>query len=725
LAAHLIWPQPDSCLIFSLSFQGVIALKPARRCYSVSRLPSLRSPIQSLNQSLLTLPLPEYAISYSDRSARYFSSCKSLPPTGLVLEALHPRARSEAATRRGDPMILTTQSNSDRSNKRKRLNDPFQPHLQSGHHGNVDGSHPKIDAVVLDDRHHDGFGDFQLMQIDYQYSISVQIPTPKTQLQVPWSEWDRVYCDKGHPSDAVEEGPVINERLGYDFWSRQSKQYNLLQNGREEAFIILNQQNPTDTQQHLHPPSTETGHAYEEGERANTYTPDSLTRASNRNTPAPLTRTGGSSPTSSPTHILPNQGRRRRPPPPTIKENANKMRKKGSCYRCYIMKERCVMTEQGELDGTCKRCREILHDYRTWVLPCSNIKLQDRLRFMLPEVLFSHLRRYKVREYIKLHTNERLIGSSFKLALGMDFDTPLILDVVEFDVPPDQKNTPIMEFQLTSGGSSTDSTLDSPPVMPVLVDRFSIWRQLYIWLESINREESKFPLHCFPESHEDWQREILTDICTHYRECISGLGVQEKDPFGAFRWAMKLTVLNHIMCHPFTVPNRDVESLLGRLHNYKPTGSLEWVCPRVVNKVIKHYCVPMLETAGQQLLKQLDTIFRSNKITEAVWDQTFSIVFLCLIVIGKNQVALSEKARICVINGDDSLTVEQAMNAVMEMENDLAEHLIGMFHERFSTKRRKRLNPFAKNPEDRPQYMTRLMGSIGSATELYGNRLCS
>ena len=153
--------------------------------YSVSSLPSLHSPIQSLNQSLLTLPLPECAVSYSEGSARYFSSCESLSPTGPVLEALHPRARSEAATRLGDPMILTTQSNSDRSNKRRRLNDQFQPLPHSCHHDNVDGSHPKIDAVVPDNRHHDDFGDFQLRQIDYQYSISVQIPTPKTQLQVP------------------------------------------------------------------------------------------------------------------------------------------------------------------------------------------------------------------------------------------------------------------------------------------------------------------------------------------------------------------------------------------------------------------------------------------------------------------------------------------------------------------------------------------------------------
>lgn len=63
------------------------------------------------------------------------------PPTGLVLEALHPRARSEAATRLGDPMVLTLQPNSDRNYKRRRLNDQFQPPLHSGHHDNVDGSH--------------------------------------------------------------------------------------------------------------------------------------------------------------------------------------------------------------------------------------------------------------------------------------------------------------------------------------------------------------------------------------------------------------------------------------------------------------------------------------------------------------------------------------------------------------------------------------------------------
>jgi hypothetical protein len=390
------------------------------------------------------------------------------------------------------------------------------------------------------------------------------------------------------------------------------------------------------------------------------------------------------------------------------------------------MKERCVINEQG---GICERCREILNDCRTWALPCSNSKLQDRLKFMLPEVLVSHLRPCKVREYIELHTNGRLRNSSFKLALEMDFDTLLVLDVVEF-VPPDQENATMMGFQLTSGGSSTDLMLDSPPVMPFIADKFAIWKQLYTWLESISREESKFPEHCFPESHEYWPRKILTDICTHYRECISEPEVREKGPFETFRWAMKLTVLNHIMCHPFTVPDYNVESLLSRLHNYKPTGPLEWVCPRVVNKVIKHYCVPMLERAKLQVLEQLNSILRSGKATEALWDQAFSIVFLCLIAIGKNQVALLEKARVCVANGDDSFTIEHAMNAVKEMENELAGHLIGMYHQKFSTKKKgngngKSSNPFARDPKHRPQPMTRLMESIGSATELYGNRLCS
>lgn len=382
------------------------------------------------------------------------------------------------------------------------------------------------------------------------------------------------------------------------------------------------------------------------------------------------------------------------------------------------------MTEQGELDGTCERCREILHDYRTWVLPCSNIKLQDRLRFMLPEVLVSHLRRCKVREYIKLHTNGRLRNSSFKLALDMDFDTLLVIDVVEFD-PPDHLNAPMIGFQLTNDGSSTSLILDSPPVMPIIIDKHAIWKQLYTWVESISKEESKFPEQCFPESHEGWHREILTSICTHYRECISEPKLREKGHFEAFRWAMKLTVLNHTMCHPFTVPDRDVKSLRDKLHNYKPTEPPEWVCPRVVNKVIKHYCVPMLETAKQQVLGQLNTILRSGKATEAIWDQAFSIVFLCLIAIGKNQVALLERAAVFEANGDDSFTIGSAMGAVEEMENELAEHLIGMFHQRLSTKKKgngngKSSNPFAKDPKDRPQIITPLMESIGSATNIYG-----
>lgn len=555
------------------------------------------------------------------------------------------------------------------------------------------------------------------MHIDCQHSISAQIPAPTTHLQGPWSEWDRVYPGKSHPGDAVEEGPAFCQHLSYDFWSHQPKQYNFHQNGREETLNIFSQQNPTDTHQHLHLLFTGTDHAYERDERASIDTPTSATWARS------------CSPTSPTNPILPNHGGRRGPLSPTVKENANKMRKKGSCYRCYIMKERCVMTEQGELDGTCERCRAILNDYRTWVLPCSNMKLQDRLRFMLPEGLVSHLRPCKVREFIALHTNGRLTNSSFKLALEMDFGIPLVLDVAQF-VLPDHENASTMGFQLTSSGSSTNLMLDSPPVMPIVADKYAIWRQIYIWLESTSREESEFPEYCFPESHEGWHREILANICTHYRECISDPNVREKGPFETFRWAMKLIVLNHIMCHPFTVPDCDVKLLLGQLHNYKPTGPLEWVCPRVVNRVIKHYCVPMLEWAKLQVLGQLNTIFRSGKATEALWDQAFSIVFLCLITIGKNQVALLEKARVSEANRDNSFTIEHAMDAVKEMENELAEHLIGMFHQRLASAKKstgngKCSNPFAKDPKDRPQAITQLMKSISSATGIYGNRLCS
>jgi hypothetical protein len=547
------------------------------------------------------------------------------------------------------------------------------------------------------------------MDFNYQNSISHPVPPSTNPLDAPWSEWNRTYYGPSYISDTVEEDPVFHQPLNYDCWTHwycygEREQRGALQTPSEKAY--------TDNQQHLQLPSASANRANHGNTGANGSTPDSAAS------------TSSGSPASSTATALHIPGRRNGPLSPSSRHNARIMREKGSCFRCFVMKERCVMDEHSDHDGICKGCRDRSNDFRTWELHCSRLKLQDRVAFMLPDALTAHLHPSKISEYIQLHTAGPLTGSPFKLEMEMDFDTPLELDVVEF-VPRGQKDAPMLAFQLTATGSNTDMRLNNPPIIPVLVDKRAIRQHINTWLDSISREtKSNFPEYCFPGAHEHWQREILTILCTYHRAYISRLETNGLGPFQTLRWALKLITLNHIMCHAFTVPDNKVESLLRKLRRYPPTGPPGWVCPRLVNKVIKYFCLPLLNRAISLVLKHLHKILRSTTDKELLWDQAFSIVFLCLIVIGKNQVALVERAKVCKANDDNSFSMQDAVKCIEKMELELSEHLIGMFHQRFSTKKGgsgngKTFNPLAGNPGGERLPPTGLMQNVRLATERY------
>lgn len=548
------------------------------------------------------------------------------------------------------------------------------------------------------------------MDLDGQY-ISAPIPAPMHTLQGPWSELDPRYPGQSVLSGMLEEGTEFQQSLSYPSWTLSLMQATYEEEQRRE-FHTSGQKAHANYQHHPQSLFATSNSAYRQDGCTNTGTPGSPSSGS------PASSTNGVT-------YLP--GRRKGPLSPSGRQNARKMRKKGSCFRCVVMREKCVIDESKD-DGICERCRGILNDRRTWNLPCSQLKLRDRLRFMLPDFLTSHLRACKVREYIEANTNGSVNGSAFKLEIEIGFDTPLVLDAVEFH-PRGQEKPAMRGFQLTTTGSSTSVILYSPPIIPVLLSKCAIWLHIRNWVQSIiSGDVSDFPEQCFPEFHEQWQRDILREIWAYSQTCISKSETQEGRAFYALRRALELVVLNHIMCHAFTVPEDKVESLCGQLRNYRPTGPLEWVCPRVVNKVIKSYCLPMLKEVNLAVLEDLHDILRSTTLKEALWDQAFSIVFLCLITIGKNQVAVLERAEACEANGDDSLTLDDAVNSIEEMEIELAKHLIEMFHHRFSTRKKgngngKPFNPLAADPPGPSLKMTSLMEVIRNATERHG-RLC-
>jgi hypothetical protein len=409
------------------------------------------------------------------------------------------------------------------------------------------------------------------------------------------------------------------------------------------------------------------------------------------------------------------------------RQNAKAIRGKGSCFRCFLMSERCVLDEHSANDGICQRCRKLgnSNNYRTWGLTCSEIGLDQRGIFMLPKVLVFPLTGGQLRDFVKENVQSIVPNSSIKLALTIGFGEPLRLNAVEI-VPRGQGAIRMLGFTMSSRGQTIALELGSPPVIPFLTDRVLIERHINGWLDKIIREEdSELPEHCFPEARERWLREILTIICRYHREHLPNLETEGHGAYQTLRWALKLTVLNHIMCHPFVVPDDEVGALDHQLQNYRVSPSAKWICPRLANKIIKHMLVPMLKRTIDRVLGGLQKVLRTRGDDSSRWDQAFCVVFLCLIVMSKAQASLVERAIVGSLNNDDSFTLDAAASEAAEMEAELSTHLIGMFHDRFGTTRKssakgKVHNPISKNPRSRPSFVSRFADSIGSATATYG-----
>jgi hypothetical protein len=190
---------------------------------------------------------------------------------------------------------------------------------------------------------------------------------------------------------------------------------------------------------------------------------------------------------------------------------------------------------------------------------------------------------------------------------------------------------------------------------------------------------------------------------------------------------LKMMILNHIMTHALVVPEDEVAPLLSQLRHYQLSDNPEFVCPRLANKLVKAMIFPLFGAAARRVLTNLQELLRSTTDKGTLWDQAFSLVFLCLIVIGKSQASLVERAQLGLANGDSSYTLEDARTGVEEMEQELSIHLIGMFHLRFGTdgedgENGKGFNPFIMYSRDRHQ-CSWLMQSVVQATQTYGECL--
>jgi hypothetical protein len=518
----------------------------------------------------------------------------------------------------------------------------------------------------------------------------------------PWSEIALHYPGQSYLSDLIEEGPGFQQLLSYKHnIDELTEDVHQFTEQLDELLVAV--------QYHSQPPSTGNDYPYQESELSDDSRP-----------PSPNSFSSGS-PMASVINPTPRIGRRKGPLSEDIRKNAKAVRQKRSCFRCFIMKERCFLDELSVQDGICKKCRTLLNNYRTWGLTCTQRGFDQRGNFMVPKVLSLQLTARQVSAFIKDNVESVVPNSSIKLSLTMGFGEPLLLNAIEV-VPRGQGATRMLGFGLSGSGLSTPEVLDNPPILPFLNDRHAIERHINHWLDSMIRESNtELPGHFFPEDNEQWQKEMLAIICQYHWRCLPNLEATGQGPYQTLRWALKLIVLNHIMCHCFFVPDDEIDALSRQLRYYRLDQSAKCVCPRLANKVIKSILLPMLYMTIDRVMCGLQKILRSRGDEEVLWDIAFCVVFLCLIVVGKTQVSLVERltARLPDAN------VSYATADIKEMESELSTHLISMFHHRFGTMKTGKgrgytYNPLATDSSDRPHVVSRLAELIRSATAAYG-----
>lgn len=542
-----------------------------------------------------------------------------------------------------------------------------------------------------DSRHSSSFR-YSEERLDCVPGISAEIPPPTNRYQEPWSSQRRQYNGPSRPSDVVQESRVFQQ---YPRRQQEGSGRNIYQGH-------------TNNQQHCHQSATCQDPIYRENGTAYGSSPGSSSSAY------------PDSPASDRTVAQGKIGKRKGPLSKAGRENARFMRKVGCCYRCFIMKERCILDEQSVHDKICVRCRKLLNSSRTWLLPCTQEGLEKRDKFVVPGFMADQLNPSQVAIFITAHVKSVRENSSISLSLTVGIGQKLILENAVEVVLENPEAVSMHAVRPAHSAPTPLVKLNSPPILPCLADPKALERHFNNWLDAaIQEPNSELPGKCFPEAHEHWQRTILTIICEYYQRTMHKL---ETTAYQMLQEALKLTLLNHLMCHPFLVPKEEVGRLNGQLQGSYPFDAEKSVCPRLVNKVIKSMLLPLLNRLAACVLRNLHHLLRTRGKEESLWDPLFCTVFLCLIVVGKFQVSFLERVEVGLMNRDYSFLRNDAVDGIKDMERELSIHLVGQFHARFGTNRQrnghgKMFNPLAR---DRTPRFSWLADEVRLATETYG-----
>lgn len=347
--------------------------------------------------------------------------------------------------------------------------------------------------------------------------------------------------------------------------------------------------------------------------------------------------------------------------------------------------------------------------------PCSYKRLEERCQYLLPgefvssgfwrrrlintAPLASQISVAEMRSFLNQYRGG--IPRNFLLSLYIGFGEPWKFWAVEL-VPGSHELYQTFGFHHRSAVENLGASplrLTDPPVVPLWINPQLMQVNIDCWLDRmISNPAVGWQNHWFPDPSQIWQLKILEGICTQYHQNNGPRGRAGILAFDTLRWALKLSVLSYVMGHAFLVPEDDIGSLFQHLENphFKGQAPQGYVCPRAANKFVKMMALPVLRLITERTLSGLNELLRANVPHTMIWDQTFGVVFLCLMVTSSIQMSLFQLAVTCAANNDSSFGRQDADREALAMDSELVVYIIGMFHDKFRTSKNKGLNPLGE-----------------------------
>jgi hypothetical protein len=291
----------------------------------------------------------------------------------------------------------------------------------------------------------------------------------------------------------------------------------------------------------------------------------------------------------------------------------------------------------------------------------------------------------------------------FLLSLSIGFGEPWTFWAVEL-VPGAHEPDQMFGFHRHSAVEHPGALpfqLNNPPVVPLWISPLLMQVNIDCWLDRmIATSQAGWQRHWFPDQSQIWQLKILEGICEQYHRNEALCDRTRTLAHQTLRSALKMSVLNYVMGHAFLVPEQDIDILYRYLENprFKGQAPRGCVCPRPANKFVKMMALPVMRLATEKTLSGLHELLRATAPDAMIWDKTFAIVFLSLIVISSTQRSLFQRAVASAANNDSSFGRQDAIFDARTIDSELVVYLIGMFHDKFGTSNKsKGFNPLGQS----------------------------